>query len=75
MTSAAGWSSTPRTAPIADTSLIARARSEALEQGQPLSALFIDPTPRAKAWINGLAPRARAGLENAARTEHLETKT
>lgn len=63
-----GWSATPSTAPIADETLISRARSEGLESDQPLSALFVNPSEKAKRFLDGLSSRARAALENAART-------
>ncbi len=62
-----GWSATQTTAPVADPTLITRAYSEGLEPGQKLGNLFQNPSARAKAFIESLAPRARAGLENAAR--------
>ena len=67
-THSVGWSATPRTAPAADESLIARARTEGLDPGQPFSALFINPSEKSKGFLDGLAPRARAALQNAART-------
>ena len=64
----AGWGATPSTAPVADESLITRARNEGLELGEPLSKLFMQPSEKAKMFLQGLSPRARAALENAART-------
>ena len=67
----AGWSgTTPKHAPVADPTLIARAYSEGgLDPSQPLSALFVRPSPEARAFFQGLSKRAQASLENAASAE------
>ena len=65
-----GWCGTPSAAPVADSSLITRARNEGLEPGQKLGDLFGPrASDKAKGFLGDLSPRARAALENAARAE------
>ena len=63
-----GWGSGNRTAPTADPTLIARAKSQGLEPGEPLSKLFVNPSVKAKQFLATLDKRACAALENASRT-------
>ena len=68
--SSSGWFSGNTGAPMADSSLIARARNY-LEPHEPLSKLFTDPTDDARTFVNNLSSRARAALENEARSANV----
>lgn len=62
-----GWGAGNGHAPVADQSLIDRAQA-VLGPGQTLGDLFVKPSLEAQAFLRRLEPRARAALENAART-------
>ena len=62
-----GWGSDQTGAPKADVSLIRRAQNEALEPGQTLRDLFVNPSEKGRAFLGSISSRARAALENAAR--------
>lgn len=64
----AGWSADSTGAPVADETLIARARA-LLKPGEPLGNLFTRPSEEARAFLDGLSHRARAALENTAQTD------